>query len=116
MFTGSCLFLISQSKKNHALETILNVDDSISKTSAVLHQTAMIVVIKNPKNSVCFKVLNLLCDLVILSLYMKTILSELCMTFLLLEKETFHQMAQVLDNYLPSNKSKTTRKACRFFE
>jgi len=31
-------------------------------------------------------------------------------TCLLLEKETFHQMAQVVDNYLPTKKGKSQEK------
>jgi len=40
VYTGGCLF------KNHAIETVLNVDDSISKASAVLHQNTMVVIKK----------------------------------------------------------------------
>jgi len=36
-------------------------------------------------------------------------------TCLLLEKETFHQMAQVLDNYLPTKKKENHKKSLSMF-
>lgn len=63
----------------------------------------MIVAIKKPENSVCSKVSNLLNDLVILSLCTKTILSEVCLIWVMTGNDSNSNFSIIRKRNLPPN-------------